>query len=244
MRTILVMASAVAALAAATPAAAQVAGPTSTPAAPPAKPGLARITGGGSAMYVQPLGDFARNVDGGGGVQGTLMMRVGTSSVLALRLDGGFLIYGYERVRANNPISGRVKLEATTSNNVAFAGIGPQLALPVGPIRPYVGGTVGYAYFFTESSLSGDNEVEGFGHTTNQGDGNMALAGRAGLYLPFTASRRPVMFDLGAQYHHIGEVTYLRQGSIVDNPDGSVTVHRLRGDANFLTYHLGVTVGF
>ena len=52
------------------------------------------------------------------------------------------------------------------------------------------------------------------------------------------------MLDIGAQYHHNGQVTYLREGSIVDRPDGSVAVRPITGDADFLTYHLGLSVGF
>ena len=59
-------------------------------------------------------------------------------------------------------------------------GVGPQIAVPVGPFRPYVSGTVGVAYFFTESSLSGGSEVEQFARSTNQSDANVALAGGGG----------------------------------------------------------------
>ena len=53
----------------------------------------------------------------------------------------------------------------------------------------------------------------------------------------------PILLDLGATYHRNGEVTYLRKGSIVDHPDGSITVTPIRSEANFITYRIGVSIG-
>ena len=238
MRAILLTVSALAiAAAAAAPAGAQF-------TAPPSDTAPRAVGGGGSLVYAQPLGAFKDNVNGGGGASGHLLVRVGESGALALRLDGGFLVYGHERLRARNPISGRVTFDVTTTNNIVTAGVGPQLMVPTGRLRPYVHGSVGLAYFFTESSLSGADNNEQFARTTNLSDGNFAYTGGGGLYIALGSSRHPISLDLSAQYHNNGRARYLTEDGIVDNPDGSATLFPIRSEADFMTYHLGVAVGF
>jgi hypothetical protein len=48
--------------------------------------------------------------------------------------------------------------------------------------------------------------------------------------------------DFGADYHHNGVTTYLREGDIVDRPDGSIVIFR-RSEANLWSFRLGVSVG-
>ena len=37
---------------------------------------------------------------------------------------------------------------------------------------------------------------------------------------------------------------YLTEGDIVDHADGSITLYPNRSEANFITYHFGVTINF
>jgi len=53
----------------------------------------------------------------------------------------------------------------------------------------------------------------------------------------------PILLDLGATFHRNGEATYLRKGSIQDNPDGSISINPIRSEANFITYRIGVSIG-
>jgi hypothetical protein len=55
--------------------------------------------------------------------------------------------------------------------------------------------------------------------------------------------RTPVLLDIGATFHRNGEASYLRKGSITDNPDGTINVNPIRSEANFITYRFGVSIG-
>ena len=234
MRPILLLLSAVAVILSSAPAAAQVA---VRPAAP--------FTGGGTLVGVQPLGDFADHVNVGGGLGAHGLLRLNRSGALALRFDGGFVVYGSERIRANNPISGRVGLEVVTTNGIATFGVGPQVMRTSGRVRPYANAGIGLAYFATQSSLrGGDRNGTPFAETTNERDANFASTGGAGVYIPVATRGRPVSLDVGARYHGNGTATYLTEGGIVDNPDGTVTEHPFHTRADFVAYHLGVSVGF
>ena len=204
-----------------------------------------KFTGGATLVAVQPLGDFGRRVNVGGGLGGHGLLRLDGAGALALRLDGGFVVYGHERVRANNPISGRVNLDVETTNGIAIFSAGPQVMLPRGRVRPYANAGIGLALFTTYSSLRGGEEYGmPFAETTNERDANFAYMGGAGLYVPMATHGRAISLDVGARYHANGSPTYLTEGGLVDNPDGTVTENPLHTRADFLAYHLGVSVGF
>jgi hypothetical protein len=66
----------------------------------------------------------------------------------------------------------------------------------------------------------------------------------AGLGLRLSNGRRPVWLDLGADYHRNGMATYLTEGDIVDQSDGSVVIYPRRTEANLWSFRVGVSVGF
>ncbi|HZD04467.1 MAG TPA: hypothetical protein VE173_06105, partial [Longimicrobiales bacterium] len=192
-------------------------------------------------LAADPLGDFGKAVDAGYGLDVGFHVPVAAGGGLALKADAGFIIYGYDRtgVCLAPPVGCRIDLDLTTSNNIFFAGVGPELAAPTGQLRPYVDAAVGFSYFFTHSSLAGD-DADSFGGTTNFDD--LVTHTRLGGGLRARLGRT-VLLDLGAQYHRNGVAEYLREGDIVDNPDGSVTLHPRRTEANLLVYRIGVTIG-
>ena len=55
---------------------------------------------------------------------------------------------------------------------------------------------------------------------------------------------RSILLDLGAEYHRNGVAEYLREGDIVDNPDGTITILPNRSEANVVTLRIGVSMGF
>lgn len=192
-------------------------------------------------IAADPLGDFGKAVDAGYGLDVGFHVPVAAEGGLALKADAGFIIYGYDRsgVCLAPPVGCRIDLDLTTSNNIFFAGVGPELVAPTGQLRPYVDAAVGFSYFFTHSSLEG-NDADSFGGTTNFDD--LVTHTRLGGGLRARLGRT-VLLDLGAQYHRNGVAEYLREGDIVDNPDGSITLHPRRTEANLLVYRIGVTIG-
>lgn len=210
-------------------------------APPPAPP--ARTFVGGGLTGVRPVGAFRDSTDAFGyGVGGHFIHALGSSRLFAIRASLDIITYGRERVPLRTTVP-RLRVDVVTSNNIVSAGIGPQIMLPDGKIRPYLGGTVGFSYFYTESEVSGIEDYYDFASTTHHDDWTLAWTASGGLYIPLRKGPRPISLDLGAIYHHIGMVKYLREGSITDTGNGGVDFTPIRGDANLIAYRIGVSIG-
>ncbi|MFO7261654.1 MAG: hypothetical protein DIU52_010900 [bacterium] len=225
-----------------TAAAAQMWGaqPGQTAAAP------VRAQAGGAVFVAQPVGEFDEYVDVGFGLGGHVLLRLDPAGVIGLRVDGGFINYGREskRVCLSQTVGCRILVDLVTSNDILFGTIGPQLAVPSGPVRPYVNGGIGLSYFATTSSVRGTSSSDDdFARTKNFDDVTLAWAAGGGLYIPLRIGSTTFAIDLGARYLLNGEVEYLREGGIEDHPDGSITLHPTRSDANLLVWNIGVSFG-
>ncbi|HEX8904538.1 MAG TPA: hypothetical protein VF771_06835 [Longimicrobiaceae bacterium] len=207
--------------------------------------GLPRSYLGGELTLAQPQGEFSSYIDKGWGGGIHYLLRLDPAGWLGLRADASLVNYGHERQRVilSPTIGGRVSVDLTTDNNIAFVGAGPQIGLPTGAFRPYVNGFVGVSYIFTESSVGGTYSGETFASTNNFDDASFAYGGGGGLYIPVSRRHNPVSIDLGVTYRHNGTAEYLRHGDIVDNPDGSITLYPVRSETNLLNFHVGVSVG-
>ena len=210
--------------------------------------GEPRIMGGLSFDIGQPNGSFNRYVDEALGIGAHGLYRVGRSGALAVRLDGGFLNYGREttRVALSSTVGGRIMVDLTTTNNIAWLGVGPQLMAPSGVVRPYANGIAGLSYFATTSSVQGTHADDvPFARTTNYDDTQFSWGGGAGVLVPVnTGARTQVFLDFGARYHDNGRnVRYLREGGIHDVPNGDVRLDVIHSRADLITYHLGVSIG-
>ncbi len=190
----------------------------------------------------QPIGDFDDFIGAGYGITGGFVWNLDRDRVFGIRAEGGFVQYGNERT-AHCLINCRIGVDVNTSNDIIFAGIGPQITVPAGPLRPYLNATAGLSYFFTHSSVSGEDDYEGYFDTMNHDDAVFALTGGGGFLIPLSLRRTHVLLDLGATFHRNGEATYLRKGSIRDLPDGNIEISPIRSEANFITYRIGVSIG-
>lgn len=201
--------------------------------------------GGGLAVAV-PQGEFGDYVDQGFGLGLHAVYGLDPSNVVGLRLEGGFVNYGNERFTVPLlPTTGRILVDVRTHNNIAMFGIGPQLQLPSGPIRPYVNGFVGVGYFFTESSVGGTAnwDYSGFASTLNYDDTRFAYGGGGGVGVRLGNGFRPIYLNFDAQYRRHGQTEYLREGSIVDDGYGGTVIYPLLSDADFLLIQVGISVG-
>jgi len=197
---------------------------------------------GGSLIVAVPVGEFADYINTGFGVGFTGHLNLAGEGALRLRVDGGFVQYGNE-TREVCLTTCRIRVDLTTSNNIVFGSIGPELMMPHGPIRPYVNAGIGGAYFATTSHFDGESDNQDFANTTNFDDGTFALTAGGGLYIPVSFGKTPISIDLGARYHRNGQVRYLREGDIEDLPDGDIIIHSQRSNADLVTLQLGVSVG-
>jgi hypothetical protein len=201
--------------------------------------------GGGDLIIAVPVGPFSEVVGGGVGLGLHGGFPIGTAgSPLSIRGDLGFINYGNETIAICVTQPCRVTGDLTTSNNILFLGIGPELELGSGGVRGYLHGGLGFAYFATTSSVSGSgNQGEPFASSTNQDDLTLAFLGGGGLLIQIGGTAtNPVFLDLGGRYHHNGEAEYLRKGDIQDRPDGSVVIRPRRSETNLWSIRVGVRV--
>jgi hypothetical protein len=205
---------------------------------------LPRANLGVNLIVGDPVGEFDQFVGTGFGADFFGRVPLDPMGVLSLRGDLGFLIYGYESKRVCfEGVGCRVQGRLQTTNNIAFGGIGPELALPMRRARPYVHAFMGFSYFNTSSSLEDLWGNDADFSTENFGDGVFSWGVGGGLELNLSQGRVPIDLNLGVRYHENGRVTYLTEGDIVDNPDGSVTLYPILSDANLMSYQFGVSIG-
>lgn len=200
---------------------------------------------GGSFVYAQPQGEFGRQVDQALGGDLYYVHEVAGDGLLGIRVGGGFLNYGYERQRIplSSSVGDRILVDLVTTNNIAYLGVGPQIGLPDGKLRPYANGFVGVSYLYTSSALRGSASHEPFAETTNFDDATFAYGGGAGLYIPLRRGVAPISLDLGATYRNAGRAAYLREGDIEDLPDGGIVLNPRETDTDVLSFHVGVSFG-
>jgi hypothetical protein len=191
-----------------------------------------------------PVGQFHQYVDNGFGVRGFGLLALDPYGILGLRLDGSYVVYGHQsRVVPLSPTVPLIDVRVNTDNQIVFGSLGPQLTFPIGPVRPFLRGGVGVSYFVTTSSVKGTSNTSSFAQTTNFHDTRLALEGGGGLWIHLGGSKTPIDLSLEATYVHNGRARYLRRESIVEQPDGSVTITPVRSGANLVTLNLGVVFG-
>jgi hypothetical protein len=198
-----------------------------------------RFSFGGDFAISQPKGEFANNVPNGYGLDLTGMFKIDPKGYFNIRADVGGVQYGRETQRVNFPNTGRVSLDVETDNRIGFGAIGLQLQNPDGWFRPYANAAIAATYFWTESSLSGtDNSGTAF-TTTNFDDWSHAWVFGGGVMIPFGKSNGAL--NLGARYHYGAHATYLREGDITDNPDGSININPRSSKTDLVLWQLGVS---
>jgi hypothetical protein len=199
---------------------------------------------GGSFIVAQPQNEFADHINTSfGGSLNLVWSPAPVPAYLGLKFEAGLVGYGHERKRVPlSPTVGRVHVDVTTSNTITYLHVGPQLMLNAGILRPYISPSAGVTYMATTSSVAGDDS-ESFASDINFDDVNFSYGATGGLYIPLKRGGTPVLMDLGLRYHRNGEARYLIEGSIQDNPDGSITYEPIESRADLLTFQLGVSVG-
>ena len=206
--------------------------------------GRVRGRAGGHVEFVQPEGDFGRFVDNGFGASGWVGIGLDRKSQVIVGLEGGFVQYG--RRTSTVPLSPTIPglyVDVTTQNNIATFGIPVRIEMTRGLLRPYVMGSVGLAYFWTETSARGTSSAGDFASSTNFSDLTANWTGGGGLVLQVSHGRNPVFIDLGLRHVANGQVDYLNEDSIRDGGGGTTIITPIRSEANFTLWQVGVAVG-
>lgn len=206
--------------------------------------GRIRGRAGGHIEFVQPEGDFGRFVDNGFGISGWVGLGLDRKSQVIVGLELGYVNYG--RRTQTLPLSPTLPglfVDLTTTNNVATFGIPVRVELTRGMLRPYVMGSVGLAYFWTETSAKGTSSAGNFASSTNFSDLTANWTGGGGLVIQVSHGRNPVFIDFGLRHVANGEVKYLNEDSIRDGGGGTTIITPIRSEANFTLWQVGVAVG-
>lgn len=202
-----------------------------------------RGAAGGDVLFAFPVGEFEENVGYGFGLGVHGRIHLDADGRLSLRGDLGFINYGNETIRICVTQPCRVTGDLTTSNNIFLFGVGPEIGMGSEGLRLYANAGLGFAYFATTSSVSGENNSgDAFAESTNFDDLTFAWTAGSGIRVRVWSGRAPVSIDIGARYHGNGEARYLRKGDITDEPDGSVVLNPQQSETNLWTFQLGVSV--
>jgi hypothetical protein len=238
----LVATALVLATAAARPAAAQGGIPATIPAARDSTDWKPRGTFAFYFTVAEPKAEFAKYVDDGWGFAGHGVLNMGSSGAFGIRLDGGWLRYGTETISVSDPVfGGRLRYDLTTANDIAYFGVGPQLQIPSRYLRPYAYAVGGFAYFSTTSTLK-DLDNADLARDTNYDDWTSQWAAGGGVAVPLWRGRgSDASLDVGGRYHFNGQVRYLREGGIQDQPDGSTQLEVLDSKVHLITWHIGLS---
>jgi hypothetical protein len=205
-----------------------------------------RFAGGLTLTVSQPVGDFGRIARAGFGISANGVAGVDPAGLLGLRVEGGAQNYG--RFSAPFQQSGLligIPARQVTSNDVYWGAIGPQVTLPLGPVRPYGFATVGVANFATTSRLLGaglDGTSQTFWESTDLSNWSRTEAWGGGVRVRLARQNgTAVNMDVGAQRHYVRSARYLAPGAI----PGQTGFNALStvGRADFYTYHVGISVG-
>ena len=197
-----------------------------------------RFSFGGDLMVAQPKGELASNVSTGYGFDVNGLFRLDQKGWLNLRADLGGVQYGHERQRVGSLVTGRVNLDVSTDNWIGYGSIGAQVQVPDGWFRPYANAAIASTYFWTVSSLSGADSYN-YASDTNYDDWSHAWVFGGGVMIPFGKSLGAL--NLGAKYHYGARASYLNEGDITDNPDGSITLNPRSSKTDLVLWQVGVS---
>jgi hypothetical protein len=208
-----------------------------------------RYTVGGAGLYGQPLGVFGDNVQRGFGLDGFGTIGLDAQGIFSLKGELGYIRYNRKTqpFYASNGFS-TFELESETTSGVLMLGAGPQLTVPTGPIRPYVGGSVGFARFATNTSInipsyaSNTGQKETIDQQTVSSDFILSLAASGGLRFELPFLGRGVLGDAGVRWHRNGEAEYVSSEGVVYNGSARPTITPTRSQADFLVYRLGIVI--
>lgn len=199
-----------------------------------------RWSGAVELLDTQPLGALATGPGVGLGVSGA--WSVAPSQVLRLRAEFRGAIYGQHREEfcLAQPVGCWLRVGVSTTYGSFFFGLGPEVSLPLAGMELVLDGTMGVGYFGVSSSLDGADADQGNVFTTDHfHDAFLAWSTGGELRVPISSQLSVVV---GTHYQHNGRASYVREGDITQNADGTLNVRSTTTDANMVAITLGIAV--
>jgi hypothetical protein len=198
-----------------------------------------------------PIGAFHHNEDGGGGLGFHGGYAVDRARHLSLRLEGGFLAYGYVSRDVDVPqydefgsYQGNTSVSyAVRQHQMYSLDFGPEITALAGRVRPYGFATAGISYFLSTMNVrppryDGDDAVD----RTIFSAGNFAWSTGVGLRIG-PRNVRSGAFDVGIRFRRNARAHYANDRSLSSLSAGSVVVHPFYGSANVISVYAGAWIG-
>lgn len=204
-----------------------------------------RSEASGALNVAIPVGEFGEHVELGGGVGTAVVLFLDPKRRVGVRTEAGYIVYGSdtEKRRFSRTIP-LVELDVRTTNQILSAGIGPQIYLGTGNLRPFVYGTVGFAYFATTTTVEPEGSDIEIASTTNFDDFQLSLNAGGGIAAVIHGGDNPLSLSLSASYQRNGLTEYLTGGNddLYRGPGGRWEFRPKESEANLITCRLGLSV--
>ncbi|UCC74733.1 MAG: hypothetical protein JSV86_09340 [Gemmatimonadota bacterium] len=220
-------------------------------------------------LFAMPRGEFANYIDPSLGLGAYLHVDFSEHTPLGLRFDGSMVYYGsqtrHRPLYATGPrgFTAMSQVDVTTRNRIGSFFVGPQLTFQSGAVRPFVHAGVGFSYFWTGTDWEhpyydddcdcdewdeedcGDDLYDTldldlfFEGGTEYDDWTAAWTLGGGVSI---ALGRSASLYLALQYMDNGRVSYLREGSIIDGPDGYYSFTPIESEADLFVLQFGFSL--
>jgi hypothetical protein len=209
------------------------------------------LSGSIVAGWGLPVGAFHRNEDGGGAIGLHGAYALDHARRLALRLDAGFLAYGYVSGDVNVPqydefgiYQGNTDVSyAVREHQMYSLDFGPEVTALNGRIRPYGFVTAGLSYFRSAMNVrppqyDGDSGEDRTIFSAGNFEWSTGIGWRIGPRNP-----RAGAFDFGIRFRRNARAHYANDRSLSSLSNGAVIVTPFYGSANVITIYAGACVG-
>ena len=208
--------------------------------------GQAAVSVGGPHRY--------EGLGGGLAAGGTLFLN--RARTAALRVEGNLNAFDGEFDHPPHSATMPGDMLVRTDNTIFSAGIGPQIYLRGGAVRPYVFGTLGVAYLAGDMGVSGQLGQEPFDVTADLSDFGVSLGAGGGFSVQVRGGDYPVAVDVSGSYQHYGVSGHMEQEETVEGTGHEAAAHRAAGgrdnhvtfphglsDFNLVAWRIGVSLG-
>ena len=192
----------------------------------------------------------------GGGLGAGGMLFLNRNRTAALRLEGNLNLYDGDFDHPPHGPAMPNDMRVRTDNTVFTAGIGPQVYLLAGTVKPYVFGTMGFSYLTGEMNISGNLDQESFDENIDFDGYGLALGAGAGLSVQVRGGSHPVALDISASYQHNGIADHLERHRTAQDhwhqdaspnaarhDEGHVIFPHMVSDFNLVSWRIGASVG-
>ncbi len=217
-----------------------------------------RFQFGASFAVGVPQNDFRDNIDNNGyGLKGHFAYNL-PRTPFWLGGQVGFLIYGHEaRKEAFSSTIPDVTVDVNTNYSILLGHLVMRVQSPVGSVRPYLDGLLGFNYFSTTTDIESENWIDNdhdsrIASSTNQSDMAFSYGAGGGVMIRVwhevdkkkNTTLAAVFVDAGVQYIRGNEAEYLKKGSRWVDENNNINWQVYKSTTDLIQVNIGVSFAF